>query len=99
MGAQTSIVQLGDQLIDREDPRVGELAAEALRADGITIHAGRTVARARPAAGGALITLDDGTRVETDVVITGARPRAQHRQLRPGHRGCPARPQRSHPGR
>jgi dihydrolipoamide dehydrogenase len=72
MGAQTTIVQRGDRLIDREDPRVSELAAEALQADGITIHAGRTVARARPAAGGALITLDDGTQVETDVVIIGA---------------------------
>jgi dihydrolipoamide dehydrogenase len=72
MGAQTTIVQRGDRLIDREDPRVGELAAQALEADGITIHTGRTVARAQPTAGGALITLDDGTRVETDVVILGA---------------------------
>jgi pyruvate/2-oxoglutarate dehydrogenase complex dihydrolipoamide dehydrogenase (E3) component len=72
MGAQTTIIQRGDRLIGREDPRVGELAAQALLADGITIHAGRTVARAQPAAGGALITLDDGTRVETDVVIIGA---------------------------
>ncbi len=72
MGAQTTIVQRGERLIDREDPGVGELAARALQADGITIHTGRTVARAQPAAGGAVITLDDGTKVETDVVIIGA---------------------------
>src|SRR5216683_7269238 len=72
MGAQTTIVQRADRLMDREDPRVGELAAEALAADGITIHTGRTVTRAQPVAGGALITLDDGTQVETDVVILGA---------------------------
>jgi pyruvate/2-oxoglutarate dehydrogenase complex dihydrolipoamide dehydrogenase (E3) component len=72
MGARTTIVQRGNRLIDREDPRVGELAAQALQADGITIRTGRTVARARPAAGGAVITLDDGTQVETDVVIIGA---------------------------
>lgn len=72
MGAQTTIVQRGQRLIDREDPRVGELAAQALEADGITIHTGRTVTRAQPAAGGAIITLDDGTQVETDVVILGA---------------------------
>jgi dihydrolipoamide dehydrogenase len=72
MGAQTTIVQRGNRLIDREDPRVGELAAQALQADGITVHVGRTVARARPAGGGAVITLDDGTKVETDVVIIGA---------------------------
>ena len=72
MGAQTTIVQRADRLMDREDPRVGELAAEALANDGITIHTGRTVTRAQPVAGGALITLDDGTQVETDVVILGA---------------------------
>jgi dihydrolipoamide dehydrogenase len=72
MGARTTIVQRGQRLIDREDPRVGELAAQALHADGITIHTGRTVTRAQPAAGGAVVTLDDGTQVETDVVILGA---------------------------
>jgi pyruvate/2-oxoglutarate dehydrogenase complex dihydrolipoamide dehydrogenase (E3) component len=72
MGAQTTIVQRGQRLIDREDPRVGELAAQALHADGITIHTGRTVTRAQPASGGAVLTLDDGTQVETDVVILGA---------------------------
>ena len=72
MGAQTTIVQRGERLIDREDPRVGELAAQALQAEGITVHVGRTVARAQPSADGAVITLDDGTKVETDVVIIGA---------------------------
>ena len=72
MGAQTTIIQRAGRLIDREDPRVGELAAEALAADGIAVHAGRTAVRARRAQGGAVITLDDGTTVETDVVILGA---------------------------
>jgi dihydrolipoamide dehydrogenase len=72
MGAQTTIVQRGDRLMDREDPRVGELTAEALAADGVTIHAGCTVTRARPAAGGAVLTLSDGTQVEADVVILGS---------------------------
>jgi len=72
MGAHTTIVQRGERLIDREDPRVGELAAQALAADGISIHAGRTVTRAQLAADGAVITLDDGTQIETDVVILGA---------------------------
>jgi pyruvate/2-oxoglutarate dehydrogenase complex dihydrolipoamide dehydrogenase (E3) component len=72
MGAQVTIVQRAGQLIDREEPRVGELAAQALAAEGVTVHLGRTVSRAQPAGPGALITLDDGTRVETDVVILGA---------------------------
>jgi pyruvate/2-oxoglutarate dehydrogenase complex dihydrolipoamide dehydrogenase (E3) component len=72
MGAQVTIIQRPDRLVDREDPRVGELAREALAADGVTIHTGRTVTRARPAGGGAVLTLDDGTEVGTDVVILGA---------------------------
>jgi pyruvate/2-oxoglutarate dehydrogenase complex dihydrolipoamide dehydrogenase (E3) component len=72
MGAQTTIVQQAGRLIDREDPRVGELAAQALAADGITIHTGRTVTHAQAAGGGAVVTLDDGTKVETDVLILGA---------------------------
>src|SRR6266700_2936386 len=51
MGAQVTIVQRAGRLVDREDPRVGELARDALAADGVTVHAGHTVARARPAAG------------------------------------------------
>src|SRR5262249_28110546 len=46
MGAQTAIVQRAGRLVDREDPRVGELAAGALAADGVTVHVGRTVAGA-----------------------------------------------------
>src|SRR6266487_6651161 len=42
MGAQVTIVQRAGRLIDREDPRVGELAAQALAADGITIRTGTT---------------------------------------------------------
>jgi len=72
MGAQVTIVQRAGTLVDREDPRVGELARDALAADGVTVHAGRTAARARPAAGGAVITLDDGTEAGTDVVILAA---------------------------
>src|SRR5579875_3567989 len=58
--------------MEREEPRVGELAAEALAATGVTIHTGRTVTRAQPAAGGTLLTLSDGSQVETDVVILGS---------------------------
>jgi pyruvate/2-oxoglutarate dehydrogenase complex dihydrolipoamide dehydrogenase (E3) component len=72
MGAQVTIVQRAATLIDREDPRVGELARDALAAEGVTVHTGRTAARARPAGGGAVLTLDDGAETETDVVILGA---------------------------
>jgi len=72
MGAQVTIVQRAGRLIDREDPRVGELAAQALAADGVTVRTGRTPARARRASNGTVVTLDDGGQVDTDVVILGA---------------------------
>jgi pyruvate/2-oxoglutarate dehydrogenase complex dihydrolipoamide dehydrogenase (E3) component len=72
MGAAVTIVQRAGRLIDREDPRVGELAGQALAADGVTVRAGRTAVRAERAAAGTVVTLDDGSHVETDVVILAA---------------------------
>ncbi len=48
MGARVTIVQRADRLIDREDPRVGELAGQALAADGITVRAGTAIGVVRP---------------------------------------------------
>jgi dihydrolipoamide dehydrogenase len=78
MGAAVTIVQRGQCLMDREEPRVGELAREALEADGVTVHTGRIATAARRTDTGALLTLDDGTEIPTDVVILGAgrRPRS-----------------------
>ncbi len=72
MGAQVTIVQRAGRLVDREDPRVGELAAQALSAAGVTVRTGVTPVSARTAGGATVVTLDDGTQVETDVVILGA---------------------------
>jgi len=72
MGAQVTIVQRAGRLIDREDPRVGELAAHELTARGATVRTGVTPVSARPAGGATVVTLDDGSQAETDVVILGA---------------------------
>ncbi len=72
MGAQVTIVQRADRLVDREDPRVGELAGQALSAAGVTVRTGVTPVSARTAGGTTVVTLDDGSQVETDVVILGA---------------------------
>lgn len=53
-------------------PRVGELAEQALSAQGVTVHTGVTPASARKAGGATLVTLDDGSQVETDALILGA---------------------------
>jgi pyruvate/2-oxoglutarate dehydrogenase complex dihydrolipoamide dehydrogenase (E3) component len=72
MGAQVTIVQRASRLIDREDPRVGELAEQALTAEGVTVRTGVTPVSASAAGGTTVVTLDDGSQVETDVVILGA---------------------------
>ncbi|MQA85741.1 MAG: pyridine nucleotide-disulfide oxidoreductase [Streptosporangiales bacterium] len=77
MGARVTIVQRGPSLMDREDPRVGELIRGVLEADGIDVRTGRTATRARRDGGEAVVTLDDGEQIHTDVIVLGAgrRPR------------------------
>ena len=83
MGAQVTVVQRGERLLDREDPRVGELAAQALADDGVDVCTGRTVTRARRNGESASVTLDDGTELDTDVIVLGAgrRPRTDSLDL------------------
>src|SRR5229473_4973494 len=69
MGAHVTIVQRAGRLVDREDPRVGELAAQALSSQGVAVRTGVTPVGARTAGQATVVTLDDGSQVETDVVI------------------------------
>lgn len=59
-------------------PAVGELVRDALAAEGVEWHLGRTVAAIdyRTPAPGYVATLDDGSRIEADVVLSavGLRP-------------------------
>jgi dihydrolipoamide dehydrogenase len=77
MGAQVTLIQRGDRLLDREDPRVGDIVATNLREDGIDIRLGRHATAARRDGDAAVVELDDGTSVRADVVVLGAgrRPR------------------------
>jgi dihydrolipoamide dehydrogenase len=78
MGSAVTLVQRGPRLMYREDPRVGELVAAQLRADGIDVRVGRQAASARRDSGSdTIVELDDGTGIRADVVIlgTGRRPR------------------------
>ena len=77
MGAQVTIVQRSEGLVDREEPRVGQLTRAILEADGIDVRVrtqARRVTRSGPATA---VELDDGTTVDTDVILlaTGRRPR------------------------
>jgi len=72
MGTRVTLVQRAIRLIDREDPRVGELARAQLEKDGIDVHTGtqpRRVTRSGPVT---TVELDDGTRADTDVIVLAA---------------------------
>jgi pyruvate/2-oxoglutarate dehydrogenase complex dihydrolipoamide dehydrogenase (E3) component len=76
-GTQVTLVQSAERLLDREDPRVGELVAAQLSDVGVTIHTSSTARRAHREDGDTVLTLDDGSEVRVDVIILGAgrRPR------------------------
>jgi pyruvate/2-oxoglutarate dehydrogenase complex dihydrolipoamide dehydrogenase (E3) component len=93
-GCQVTLVQSAERLINREDPRVGELAARALEREGVRVHAGRRIVGASRRDGERSVELDDGSRIATDVVVVGAgrTPRAAGLGLEsvgasPGKRG------------
>jgi pyruvate/2-oxoglutarate dehydrogenase complex dihydrolipoamide dehydrogenase (E3) component len=72
MGCAVTLVQRGPRLVDREEPRVGELVGDYLRNGGIDVRVGCQVTAARRDGADTVVDLDDGTSVRTDVVILGA---------------------------
>lgn len=76
-GVAVVLVQRGRRLLSREEPRVGELALEQLRALGVDVRLGAAPARAARDGDDSVLALDDGTEARGDVVImsTGRRPR------------------------
>lgn len=72
MGCQVTLVQRGPRLVDREEPRLGELVAGHLRADGIDVRTGCQLTAARLDGAETVVELSDGTSVRTDVVVLGA---------------------------
>lgn len=78
-GTHVHLVQSADRLINREDERVSALIAEALAADGITIHAGRETKAARHNGDTTILTLDNGEELSADALIiaTGRTPRVR----------------------
>jgi pyruvate/2-oxoglutarate dehydrogenase complex dihydrolipoamide dehydrogenase (E3) component len=67
-GAEVTIVQHATHLLDREEPELGGLLADLLRAEGVNLHLGRETI---------LVHLDDGTEVRGQelLVATGRTPR------------------------
>lgn len=75
-GVAVTVIESADRLIPREEPVPSRLIAEALGRDGVAVRTGVRLERCRPAGGGALLSLSDGTTVETDRVLVAAGRRA-----------------------
>ncbi len=95
-GSRVTLVQHADRLINREDGQVGELVRAAFEEEGIEVRTGRSAKKARMDGGTAVVELDDGTELETDVVMvgTGRKPNAEGLGLEsvgvePGGKGLP----------
>lgn len=93
-GAEVTIVQSSDRLIDREEPRVSELIEEALRAEGIELCLGQKATAASSDGGRKTVQLDSGDMISAErlIVATGRRPRTADLGLdalgvQPGDRG------------
>ncbi len=71
-GARVTIVEMSERVMGREDPRVGELISAALEEERISVKVGRRVEAVARGPDGIVATLDDGSSVETDVVVVGA---------------------------
>jgi dihydrolipoamide dehydrogenase len=79
-GVKVTLVHRGDRLLEREEPRVGELTHKYLTESGIDIRLGVTARRTHRTGDQSVIELDDGTEVTADVVIfaTGRTPRTKN---------------------
>ncbi|WP_028272477.1 dihydrolipoyl dehydrogenase family protein [Arthrobacter sp. UNC362MFTsu5.1] len=98
-GVKVTLVHRGQRLIDREDPRVGELAHTYLQETGVDVRLAATAARARREDADSIIELcqadgEDGGEAAADVVIfgTGRKPRTkglglEHAGISLGERG------------
>ena len=78
-GVRVTLVQRGERLLSREEPRVGDLAASVLTDAAVGVRTGVTPRRARLDGSGAVVELDDASEVGGDVVVaaTGRAPRTR----------------------
>jgi pyruvate/2-oxoglutarate dehydrogenase complex dihydrolipoamide dehydrogenase (E3) component len=77
LGSSVTLVEHSDRLLDREAPGAGDMIRHVLEDEGVEVHLGRRVEKARRNGDGATVDLDDGAEIGTDVVvmIAGRQPR------------------------
>lgn len=78
-GTEVTIVQSPERLMNREDPKVGDLVKDALEEEGVRILTGRKAVKACKDGEAAIVELDDGAEVAADVVViaAGRKPRIE----------------------
>ncbi len=76
LGVETHVIHRGPRLLRHFDHDVGEAVADDLRQRGIHVHLERTVVELERDGEGLRARLDDGSTIETDLVLhaTGRRP-------------------------
>ncbi len=76
-GVHVTLVQRGERLLGREEPRVGELAEKYLREAGVDVRLGTDPTRAHREGTESVLDLADGSQARGDVIIlaTGRTPR------------------------
>lgn len=80
-GVPVTLLHRGPLLLSREEPRVGELAAEHLRAAGVTLRLNASAVRARKDGSESVLDLDDGSQVRAAVVIFATGRKANTKDL------------------
>jgi pyruvate/2-oxoglutarate dehydrogenase complex dihydrolipoamide dehydrogenase (E3) component len=76
-GVKVTLVQGADRLVNREDPKVGELILDVLREEGVDVRLGTRAEHVRLENGERVVTLSDGELVRGQelLVATGRTPR------------------------
>ncbi|PRY34102.1 dihydrolipoyl dehydrogenase family protein [Umezawaea tangerina] len=76
LGAEVTLVISQDRPLAKFEDFVGDLVADGLRADGVTIHTGAKASSVSEVDGGVELTLGDGTKVVAEhlLVATGREP-------------------------
>ncbi|GAA4895387.1 dihydrolipoyl dehydrogenase family protein [Actinomycetospora straminea] len=75
-GSSVTVVEAAEHVLPAEEPEVGDLLAEVLRADGVDLRLGRRAVRVTDGADGPVVDLDDGSRADGTrlLVAVGRRP-------------------------
>jgi dihydrolipoamide dehydrogenase len=93
-GVAVTLLERSDRVLDREEPRVSELAAGYLREAGVEVRTGASVRHAHREGAESVVDFDDGSQAHGTVVIlaTGRAPRTaglglEHTGVGVGERG------------